>query len=166
MAKKTDSKQLEAQMLNLENQLKRAVADYHNLEKRIQSDGQIIAEYSKASLVKKLLPALDSLDQAVAGVSEAENSSSWLTGVMISLKQLRQALAEEGLAEIESSGQFNPELHEAIDVRVGEDNKILEVVQRGYTLNEKVLRPARVVVGKANPGTISEEAREEIGGEE
>lgn len=147
MAKK-DNKEIEEKMQNLENQLKRAVADYQNLEKRIHEDALSVVQYARAEMINKILPVLDSLDQAVAGASEAEASSGWLKGVLMSIKQLRQVLSEEGLMEIEASGQFDPNLHEAVEVRTGEDDKILEVVQRGYTLNGKVVRPARVVVGK------------------
>lgn len=153
MAKKgevTDkAAEIEEKMKDLEDQLKRAVADYRNLERRVHEDSQAIAHYSKAILVSKLLPVVDSLDQAVAGASEAEKNSGWLQGVLMSIKQFRQVLAEEGLVEIPAEGDFDPNLHEAVEVRTGEDGKILEVVQRGYTLNGKVIRPARVVVGKA-----------------
>lgn len=162
MAKKgevTDkTAEIEGKMKDLEDQLKRAVADYRNLERRVHEDSQAIAQYSKAQLVVKVLPVLDSLDQAVSGALEAEQNSGWLKGVLMSIKQLRQVLSEEGLVEVDASGQFNPELHEAVDVRVSSDaeamegkgdGSILEVVQRGYTLNGKVIRPARVVVGKA-----------------
>ena len=66
----------------------------------------------------------------------------------MSLKQLHQVLQSEGLDEIGTDGQFDPTLHEAVDIRVGEDNKILEVIRKGYLLSGKVLRPAQVVVGK------------------
>ena len=62
--------------------------------------------------------------------------------------QLRQVLSNQGLEEIETDGQFNPGLHEAVDTKIGEDGKILEVVEKGYKLNGKILKPARVVVGK------------------
>ncbi len=158
--------ELTTRVQGLEDQLKRAVADYHNLEKRVRDDSLVIANYSKNQLVLKLLPILDSLDQAVKGAAESEAESGWLKGVLMSIKALRQVLSEEGLAEIEAEGEFNPEEHEAVDIREGEDNKILEIVERGYYLNGKVLRPAKVVVGKQNPVKISEEAKEELKEEE
>lgn len=146
--KEDEIKQLEERITSLEDQLKRAVADYHNLEKRVQADSSAIASYLRGELVIKLLPVLDSLDQAVAGVSGSEAESGWVKGVLMSIKQFRQALADDGLVEIPAQDNFDPNLHEALDVHEGEDNKILEVLQRGYTLNGKVLRPAKVVVGK------------------
>jgi len=149
MAKKNEEmKNLEERVLSLEDQLKRAVADYHNLEKRVQADSLTFVQYSRAALIGKILPVLDSLDQAVAGASGSEAESGWLKGVLMSIKQLRQVLSEEGLVEIEAEGSFDPNLHEAIDVQEGESDKILSVTQRGYTLNGSVVRPARVVVGK------------------
>lgn len=146
--KQEDTKQLEEKMVDLENQLKRAVADYQNLEKRIHSDSQSIVDYSKNQLIKKLLPVLDSLDAAALGADEAGSDGAWIKGVLMSIKQMRQVLSEEGLVEIETSDKFDPNLHEAVDVKEGEENKILQVIQRGYTLNGKVLRPAKVLVGK------------------
>lgn len=168
MAKKTEEeiKQLEERVASLEDQLKRAVADYHNLEKRVQADSSAVGQYLRGELVAKLLPVLDSLDQAVAGAQESEAGSGWLKGVLMSIKQLRQTLSDEGLLEISTEGVFDPNLHEAIDVKEGEDDKILEVALRGYTLNGKVLRPAKVVVGKSKPVEISEEAKEEAETEE
>ena len=148
MVKKTDAKKLEEELVNLETQLKRALADYRNLERRVEEDATHYAHNTRAELVMKLLPVLDSLDQVTAGVSEAEAQSSWFAGVVMAVKQLRQVLAEEGLVEVDTSSNFDPNLHEAIDLQEGENDKILEVAQRGYALNGKIIRPARVVVGK------------------
>lgn len=146
--KKEENKQIGERMLHLEGQLKRALADYQNLERRVHEDSMSVALHLKAQVIGKILPVLDSLDQAVLGASECGQDSGWLKGVLLSIKQFRQVLSEEGLVEVDASGQFDPNLHEAVEVRVGEDGKILEVVQRGYTLNGKILRPAKVVVGK------------------
>lgn len=163
MAKKEGTKinkDLEERITVLEDQLKRAVADYHNLEKRVHADSSAIASFLRGELVIKLLPVIDSLDQAVAGVEQSEADSGWLKGVLMSIKHLRQVLAEEGLVEISTDGKFDPNLHEAIDVRGGENDKILEVAQRGYTLSGKILRPAKVVVGKSQPEKPSQEQQQ------
>ena len=149
MIKKIDTKRLETELINLDTQLKRALADYRNLERRVTDDALSAAHHSRSELVVKLLPVLDSLDTALAGASEMEAESGWFQGVVMAVKQLRQVLAEEGLSEIDTSGQFDPNLHEAIDLKEGENDKILELAQRGYTLNGRVIRPARVVVGRS-----------------
>ncbi len=147
MHKKKDN-QLEQRVLDLENQLKRAVADYHNLEKRVSEGRSELTNYMGAELLRKLLPVLDHLEQALSGVSEAEKQSGWVKGVELAVKEFEQVLQSEGLEEIVTGVQFDPALHEAVDTRDGEDNKILEVVRKGYNLNGKVLRPAQVVVGR------------------
>lgn len=162
MAKKDGIKQLEEKIADLENQFKRAVADYQNLEKRIQEDIIVAVGYSKAQLINKVLPALDSLDQAVEGANGSEANSGWLKGTMMAVKQLRQALAEEGLVEIDTSGKFDPVYHEAVDIQEGDEGKILQVVLRGYTLNGRVIRPAKVVVGKSQPRVEEGENKDEM----
>lgn len=166
MTKQTDIKQLEEKLVHLEDQLKRAVADYRNLEKRITDDTIYLSQTSRAQLISRILPALDSLDQAVEGANEVEANSGWLKGVLMAVKQLRQILADEGLVEIPTEGKFDPNLHEAVDVVEGEDGKIVNVSLRGYLLNGKIVRPAKVVVGKKNPVKMSEEAKEEVETEE
>ncbi|MBI2330200.1 nucleotide exchange factor GrpE, partial [Candidatus Daviesbacteria bacterium] len=66
-----------------------------------------------------------------------------------------------GLEEIKTEGEFNPALQEAVDTRAGDDNIILVVVRKGYTLNGKILRPAQVVVGKSESRIMNQESREE-----
>lgn len=132
----------------LEAQLKRAVADYHNLEKRIEEGRSELTRWGTSELLIKILPVLDHLGQALKGAGEAEKQSGWFRGVELAVKELNSVLQSEGLEQIATDEDFDPNLHEAVDTRSGEDNKILEVVRKGYTLNGKVLRPVQVVVGK------------------
>jgi len=155
MSKKKDN-QLEQRVADLENQLKRAVADYHNLEKRVSEGRSELTSFVGAELLRRLLPVLDHLEQALAGVSEEEKQSGWVKGVELAVKEFEQVLQSEGLGQIAADGQFDPALHEAVDTREGEDNKILEVIRKGYTLNGRVVRPAQVVVGKKNPPKMEE----------
>lgn len=157
MIKKQDqAKHLEDTIDSLENQLKRAVADYRNLESRISQGRSELTNFVGAELVRKLLPILDHLEQVLTGISEEEKQSGWVKGVELAVKEFKQVLQQEGLDEIVADpsislgtgSQFDPSLHEAIDTQEGGDNKILKVVRIGYTLNGKVLRPAQVVVGR------------------
>ena len=142
--------------LNLDNQLKRAVADYQNLEKRVQEGRSEINSWAVNDLLGRIAGVIHYFDQAFKGVSEEEQKSSWFKGVQMATLQLKQVLKEQGLEEIEAdpsagSGQgvqFDPALHEAVHTKEGEDGKILEVVEKGYKLNDKILKPARVIVGK------------------
>ncbi|KKQ16263.1 nucleotide exchange factor GrpE [Candidatus Daviesbacteria bacterium RIFCSPHIGHO2_12_FULL_37_16] len=148
---------LKQDFANLENQLKRAVADYHNLERRVSEGRSQLTSFAANNLIVNILPVMDHLEKAVEGVSEEERNSGWFKGVEMSVKQLQQVLKDEGLEQIRADGQFDPTLHEAVDTREpssaeasagkGEDD-VLEVVRKGYNLNGKVLRPAQVVVGR------------------
>ncbi len=144
--------QLEERVVDLENQLKRAVADYRNLESRISQGRSELTNFVGGELIKRLLPVLDHLERVVdvgrSTLSERSESKGWFQGVELVVKEFNQVLQQEGLEEIQVEGEFNPALHEAIDTQEGEDNIILKVVRRGYNLNGKVLRPAQVVVGR------------------
>ncbi len=141
--------ELEARVKSLEDQLKRAVADYYNLEKRVTEGRSELSSWATVELIKKLLPVLDNLEKAVSGMSDDEKKSGWAQGVVMSVKQLNDILASEGLDQISADGEFDPNLHEAVDSRDGENDKILEVLNKGYKIGNKVLRPTQVVVGKA-----------------
>lgn len=140
--------ELKSQFENMNNQLKRAVADYHNLEKRVADGRSELITWATGDLIKKIIPVLDNFQRATTGVSEEEQKSGWYKGVEMALKQLKDVLKSEGLEEIAADGQFDPTLHEAIDTRVGDEGKIIEVVGKGYALNGKTIRPVQVIVGR------------------
>ena len=158
LAPQTESKDLDSLKQELEEvknlasqmeaQLKRAVADYQNLEKRVAEGSSELTQWAAIDLIKKLLLVVHHFEQVLKGAGEEERQTGWFKGVELSVKQLQEVLRSEGLDEIEADGQFDPALHEAVDTKEGEHDKILEVVQKGYTLNGKVLEPAKVVVGR------------------
>ncbi len=140
--KKTDKTQ------ELENQLKRALADYANLQKRIEGERRELAEYFKSVFAFKFLPVLDSLEAALKTVNQ-EAAGGIEQGLKLAVEQFKKVLEEEGVEEIRIGDGFNPSLHEAVEVVPGkQDNKIVEVVAKGYKLGEKILRPAKVKVEK------------------
>ncbi|MDO8429622.1 MAG: nucleotide exchange factor GrpE [Candidatus Daviesbacteria bacterium] len=132
----------------LEDQLKRAVADYQNLEKRVAEGRSELSSWATGELLKKMLPILDHLEKAVAGMSQEDRKSGWAKGVEMAVKNFKETLKSEGLEEIKVEGKFNPSLHEAVDMKDGEDGEVLEVAETGYNLNGKILRPAKVIVGR------------------
>ena len=138
MSKKPKQEELE----NIKNQLKRALADYSNLQRRFDEEKKYIVQYANATLLLKLIGVFDSLEQAG---KHLENE-----GLNLSIRKFKETLESEAIREISSEGKkFDPNFHEAIDVVEGkEDGRIVEVLQKGYTLNDKVLRPAKVKVGK------------------
>ncbi|MDD2822666.1 MAG: nucleotide exchange factor GrpE [Candidatus Daviesbacteria bacterium] len=151
MAKKqTQLEELGLKVQSLEDQLKRAVADYQNLEKRIQDGRSELTKWASGDLVMRILPTLDHLDTALGGASEGDKASGWYKGVELAVKEFKKVLEEEGLQtiNIQIMDEYDPRLAEAVETKEGEENKVLEIVQNGYNMNGKVIRPAKVVVGK------------------
>lgn len=133
----------DARIADLEDQLKRAVADYRNLEAR-NRDAQIeFIKYSNKSLIEQLLPAFDTLLLAEK-YTEDEN-------LKITVKHILEVLKNAGVEKVETKKVvYNPSTMEAIEVVEGDKNAVIEEAQPGFTLNGKVIRPARVKVGKGS----------------
>lgn len=147
-AMQTELQKLQGDFDLVNAQFKRALADYQNLEKRVAEGRSEINSWAVTDLLTRIAGVMHYFDQAFKGVSDDEQKSAWFKGVQMATLQLRQVLKDQGLEEVEADGHFDPALHEAVDTREGEDGKILEVVEKGYKLNGKILKPARVVVGK------------------
>jgi molecular chaperone GrpE len=104
---------------------------------------------AKESLFEELIPVLDSFGLAEKSIPEGDKEDNRIKGLILIKKQLEDALKGLGLVEIESVGKkFDPGLHEAMEEVKGEPGIIVEEVEKGYSFNEKVLRPAKVKVGK------------------
>ena len=131
--------------------LKRVAADFDNYRKRVAREREALVTRAHAGLVEAILPVLDDLGRALeaAGLHEEAKLED---GVRLVHRQLSGVLAREGLEEIPSDGRFDPHVHEALAAipSEAEEGTILEVVQRGYLLGDRVLRPARVVVAAAD----------------
>src|SRR5207249_11368661 len=129
------------------NDLKRVAADFENYRKRVARDQESLAARAHERLVKELLPVLDDLERALAAAEEHEEGKLE-EGVRLVHRSLRDALTREGLAEIETNGRFDPHVHEALlsQPSEAEEGSVLEVLQKGYRLGDRVVRPARVVV--------------------
>ena len=133
----------------LENQLKRSLADYQNLEKRISGERIELIKNANKGLILMLLPTLDHLDTALKGAKEKGETSPWLQGVEMAVREFRKILEEEGLEPV-SAETFDPNLQEAVGTIEGPEGSIQDILQMGYTLNGKLVRPAKVIVGKEN----------------
>ena len=139
--KKNEKKIQDSELENLENQLKRALADYQNLEKRIASEKSEWIKISNKDLLLRLLPGLDSLLLAQKHTQDE--------GVKVSIKHFLDVLELEGVKKIETIGKdFDPKIMEAVSTKQGEEGKVLEELRTGYTIYDSVLRPAQVIVGK------------------
>ncbi len=125
----------------LEEQLARALADYRNLESRIHKEAAQFRERLSWSLIDKLLAVLDDLERAERHLQDR--------GLTMAVEQFKKVLASEGVERIETDGQeFDPEKMDCVAVVAGPKNKVVATLQPGYTVNGKVIRPAKVKVGK------------------
>jgi molecular chaperone GrpE len=138
---------LEAERDEYLNDLKRVAAEFENYRKRVSRDPESGGARAHERLVKELLPVLDDLERALAAAEEHEEAKLE-EGVRLVHRELKAALDREGLAEIETDGVFDPHVHEALlsQPSEAEEGSVLEVLQKGYKLGDRVLRPARVVV--------------------
>jgi molecular chaperone GrpE len=135
----------------LKNDLQRVQAEFANYKKRVESEREAAVLTGLELALKRLLPAIDSLERAVGLTPKQYESEAWAKGVSAVHKQFNEAAADLGLAKIEAEGrEFDPHLMEAVTFEDGKGKRELvsEVVQTGYTLNGRVLRPAMVKVKK------------------
>ena len=137
--------------------LQRVAADFDNYRKRTARDHQALVARATEGLVKELLPVLDDLERALVAAAEHEEAKLE-EGVRLVHRELADVLAKEGLSTVETDGRFDPHEHEALLTQASEadEGAILEVIQKGYRLGDRVLRPARVVVSAGNRGDANE----------
>ncbi len=132
--------------------LQRLKAEFDNYRKRIQREQEAVVVRAAERLVKQLLPLLDDLERAVeAAVEHGELKLE--DGVRLVHRSLANALAREGLVEVETEGAFDPHTQEALLAQPSEapEGTVVQVLQKGYRLGDHVLRPARVVVSSGAP---------------
>ena len=145
---------VEDEKLEIQNQLKKALADYHNLLKNSEKREELRFFQTKKSLCEEIIPTLDALmlaKESSKDIKLDEKNKSWFEGILAILDGINGSLENIGLKQyIPSKGDtFSTDLHEAIaTVEQGKKGEIYEVVQPGYMLNEIVIRPSRVVVSK------------------
>jgi len=130
--------------------LQRVAAEYENFRKRAARDRERLVAHAHERLVRELLPVLDDLERTLEA-AERHEEAALVDGVRLVERSLRKALEKEGLAEIATDAGFDPHVHEALLTKPqdgAEPGSVLEVVQRGYRLGDKVVRPARVIVAE------------------
>lgn len=134
----------------------RVQADYKNREKEIEEYKKSVIKFANSDLIKDILPVLDGYDMARSNKDQWEGvDSNWRMGIEYLFSQLSKVLESNGVEVFGNEGEvYNPNLHEAIemidlkDEEKDKDDKIISVIQKGYKIGEKILRPARVRVGK------------------
>jgi len=130
--------------------LQRLAAEFENYRKRAARDQERFIAHAHERLVRELLPVLDDLERSLEA-AERHEEAALVEGVRLVERSLRRALEKEGLREIATDGPFDPHVHEALLTQAeegAEPGSVLEVVQRGYRVGEKVVRPARVIVAE------------------
>ncbi len=147
---KSQLEQARAEAERYLNNWRRAEADFANYKKRVEQEREEVRRFANASLIINILPVLDDLERALSSLDARLAGLTWFDGIRLIHRKLQKVLEHAGVQEIPAEGYpFDPRLHEAIHYAEGEDGKVLAVVQKGYKLHDRVLRPALVIVGKA-----------------
>lgn len=145
--------ELASRIASLEARLARALADYQNLENRFGRESSSVIKFANASLLQKLITVRDHLEMATRTIPDQ--------GLTMVLSQLDQILDEEGVKTIDASGTYDPSTMECQELVPGAKDQVVSVAQSGYRLHDRILRPARVIVG--NGETLSSEPSPKAG---
>jgi len=146
---------LEVQLEEMRDQVLRHQAEVQNVKRRAEQDVEKARKYALERFCNELLPIVDSLEMAILSASpDQEDSESILKGVKLTLKMFVDTLAKFNLEQIDPEGEpFDPKSHQAVSMVENnevEPNTVLSVMQRGYVLSGRLIRPAMVVVSKAS----------------
>lgn len=153
----------DGELESLQQQLIRLQADFDNYQKRAEMQKFELIKYANAELINQILPVLDNFKRATSQAPKVEDlgAINWITGIQAIEKQIEKILSENGLLEIqiEKGQHFDPNIHEAISHEPNDlpVDTIIETVETGYKLNDKVLRPAKVRVSSGKEKTARNE---------
>ena len=135
----------------------RAQADFANFKKRTEQERAEFAKFANSVLMCSLLPVIDDFERALETSSEAVDSG-WVEGIELIYRKMMTELENQGLCRIEAEEQeFDPNFHQAVLYEEGEEGKVIEELQKGYMLHDRLLRPTMVKVGKGNSETCKED---------
>jgi molecular chaperone GrpE len=137
--KKNREKEKEAKKSDLSEDIKRIQADFINFRNRVETEKEVYSNYKIEQFVLSLVDVIDNLELALKNVKDE--------GVKLVHKQLLDVLERNGVMKISEDNVFNPEKHEAVEKIKGDEGKIMEIVQNGFTFNNKIIRPTKVKVG-------------------
>jgi molecular chaperone GrpE len=143
-----DIEQTEEQPVVEDDRLLRLAADFENYKKRAAREREEYVTLANERLLKELLPVLDDLERALTAAEQHEEAQLE-EGVRLVHRSLASLLERNGVAVIETEGKFDPHVHEALLSQPAEDREsgdVLDVIQKGYKLGDRVVRPARVIV--------------------
>lgn len=144
--KASEMDELRVKLEEMTETAKRAMADMQNMKRQSENEKREIIIMANAGLTKQLLTPLDNLHRALEHIPQG--AEDWAEGVTMSIKQIDNTLKEAGLEEIAAEGEnFNPDFHEALIQGPGPQNTIIEVLEKGYKIGDRVIRHAKVKVG-------------------
>lgn len=129
----------------------RALADFENYKKRSAGEKENLVRFSNATLIAELLPVMDGFERALIEAEKSGGHEEIIKGIALVKKQMEDVFSKFGAAEIPALGKkFDPHLHEAVWQKESDqpEHIIIEVLQKGYTLNDRLIRPAMVVISK------------------
>ncbi len=142
----------ERKQRELEDRLMRLAAEFENYKKRAARENEMMREAASADMMLKVLPIVDEFEIALTHMGHAP-AKEFKHGMELIYSKLKDLLRKEGVEEMKAAGErFDPYKHDALRQDEGEDGKVIEVIVKGYTMRGKVLRHAKVVVGKAKEG--------------
>ena len=144
---------LKAEIEEWKNSFLRKQAEFQNFTKRKEKEVEELKKFSSEKIITQFLGSLDNLERAIESSVESKDFDSLLKGVEMIVKNLKDIMSAEGVEEIKAEGAFDPVYHHAVGVESSEDKKedeIVKVLQKGYMMKGKVIRPAMVIVCKNN----------------
>jgi len=142
-------KEKDAKIHELHDKYLRALAELDNYRKRVQKDKEDFVKFTRGDLVSDVLPVLDNLERAIGSADTTKDVETFRKGIEIIMKQLKDTLNRMGVKEIDTKMKFNPDFHHVMFKEHRDDKEegeILEVYQKGYLMEDKIIRPAMVKV--------------------
>lgn len=148
---KEEIEKLKAEIEEWKNSFLRKQADFQNFTKRKEKEVDELKKFASEKIITQFLGSLDNLERAIESSAESKDFDSLLKGIEMIIKSLKDIMSAEGVEEIKAEGAFDPIYHHAVGVEASEDKKedeIVKVLQKGYMMKGKVIRPAMVIVCK------------------
>ena len=156
---------VQSDLENLKDRHLRTLAEFENLRKRSEREKRESRRLALADLAREFLPVVDSFESALAHATSDDLASDFGQGVLLIHRQLTDLWRKHGLREVDTSGGFDPNHHEAVSTEESSEppNTILEVLRKGYTLDDRLIRPAlvKVAVRSGDDDTPDEDNRED-----
>jgi molecular chaperone GrpE len=136
----------------------RSEADLINYKRRSEQEKEEIGKFANTNLMLSLLPVLDDFERAFTSIPDDPTTPSWVEGIRLIEQKLRANLEAQGLSQIKAIGEpFDPNFHEAAMQGQGKEGMVVEELQKGYKLNDRVIRPTKVAVGNGEEVEKKEE---------